>query len=89
MKTVWKSRKCYQHQNARYRENLQKQIKYQRSKYQENPKIHESYQKSGNWNIKKRKYAKGWEIPSESKTRTLLYLHNIPLKPVSAQCQII
>ena len=88
MKTVWKSRKCYQHQKVPGKSWKTDKI-YKRSKYQENPEIHESYQKSGNWNIKKKKYAKVWEIPSESKTRILLYLHNIPLNPVSTQCQII
>ena len=53
MKTVWKSRKCYQHQKVPGKSWKTDKI-YQRSKYQENPEIHESYQKSGNWNIKKK-----------------------------------
>ena len=92
------------YQKARQQENCEKRKEYQKRKYKENPALQIGYnkmryQEKSKRNTKRiskkevsRKDERMWqgpEFPATSKTRTLLYLHNMPSKLVSTQCHII
>ena len=74
--------KQIEYQKRRYKKNSALQIEYKKTRYQKNPEILKE-------NIKKevprknKRMRQGSEFPAISKTRALLYLHNMPSKLVS------